>query len=170
MARIYLILTLVIINLSLTKAQNHITLVYNGSNKGVIEAVKKANEILNDKNFYQEIRKVKQFDHSKLTGIEVANKMENAKHHVKIVRRIKPIANASTTTSNKIKVSRSLFGDDDNGKFDLAAAVNTLIHETVHAVDFLDKGDEFTHDGNEAAGQEKTAPWVIGEIAEKMVK
>lgn len=169
MKRIYLILSLLTI-FNISYAQKHVELFYNGKNKNVAEAVKRANEILNDKAFYEEIRKVQSFDNSKLTGIEVADRMEKANQKIKIVRRIKPIANAGTTTSDKIKISTSLFGEDSTGKFVLSIAVNTLIHETVHAVDFLNSGDEFTHDGNKSDGQENTAPWVIGAIAEKMVE
>ena len=150
-------------------ANSQVTLVYNGKNKNINEAVRMANEILNSKSFYEEIAKVPQFDNSKLTGLEISKRMKNATQEVKIVRKIKPIANASTTTSDKIKISSSLFGKDSSGNFDFATAVNTLIHETVHAVDFLTTGDEFTHNGNSADWQENTAPWIIGAIAEKMI-
>lgn len=149
--------------------QSHIKLVYNGRNVNVIAAVKKANEILNSKYFYDEIRKYPKFDNSQLSGREIADRMEKANQDVKIARKIKPIANAATTTSDKIKISRSLFGKDATGNFSLSIAVNTLIHETVHAVDFLNTGNEFTHNGNKPKDQENTAPWVIGAIAETMV-
>jgi hypothetical protein len=170
MKRIIIVLLLSLLAFQFAGAQNHVTLVYTGDNADVIAAVKKANEILSTKAFYDEIRKVAYFDNSKLTGREVADRMEKANQQVVIIRKFKPIANASTKTSDKIKLSRSLFGEDSTGKFLLSIAVNTLIHETVHAVDFLGTGDEFTHDGNKKDGQENTAPWVIGAIAEKMVE
>jgi hypothetical protein len=151
-------------------AQNHVTLFYSGDNTDVQAAVQLANEILNTPSFYDAIRRVPRFDNSTLTGAEVADRMEKASQKVTIVRKFKPIANAGTKTSNKIKISKSLFGKDSTGTFVLSIAVNTLIHETVHAVDFLDTGDAFTHDGNEEDGQENTAPWVIGAIAEKIAE
>ena len=165
-------LLLLILFFALTKfsfSQSYINLVYNGNNENVTKAVQKADEILNTKYFYDEIRKIEKFDNSKLTGQEIADRMEKANQKVTVVRKIKPIANASTTTSDKIKISRSLFGKNFAGKFDINTAVNTLIHETVHAVDFLNTGNEFTHDGNSPVGQENTAPWVIGDIAEKIM-
>lgn len=150
-------------------SQSDVELVYNGRNENISEAVKKANEILNNGSFYDEIRKIQKFDNSKLTGQEIGERIEKANQQIKIVRRIKPIANASTKRSDKIKISRSKFGKDSSGKFNLSTAVNTLIHETVHAVDFLNKGNEFTHNGNKPAGQKNTAPWIIGAIAENMV-
>lgn len=161
---------LVIFNVATGYSQKHLTLVYSGANENVIEAIKKANEILKNRNFYDEIRKVSKFDNSKLTGNQIAERMEKATQTIQIKRRIKPIANAGTTTSDAIKISRSLFGKDSTGAFVLSVAVNTLIHETVHAVDFLNTGDEFTHNGNSPKGQENTAPWIIGAIAENMVK
>ncbi len=168
--KIFLISILSSLLTQFSLSQTHITLVYNGSNNNVTEAVKKANEILNSKEFYDEIRKIQRFDNSKLTGQEIADRMEKANQQIKVVRKTKPIANASTTTSDKIKISRSLFGKDSTGKFDINTAINTLIHEVVHAVDFLNTGDEFTHNGNSPQGQENTAPWVIGDIAEKMME
>lgn len=150
-------------------SQNHIRLVYEGGNANVQAAVTKANEILNSTAFYDSIRKVKKIDFSSLSGAEIAARMEKATQSISVVRKTKPIANASTKTSDRINISRSLFGEDKYGKFVLSIAVNTLIHETVHAVDYLGTGNEFTHDGNSPEGQENTAPWVIGAIAEKML-
>jgi len=163
------IILLSVFVLSQGRSQSHLTLIYTGSNNNVAGAVQKANEILNSTSFYEQIRKIAKFDHSSLTGQQVADRMQSASQQIRVVRKIKPIANASTKTSDKIKISRSLFGLDSTGKFVLSIAVNTLIHETVHAVDFLNTGSEFTHDGNRSDGQENTAPWMIGDIAERMV-
>ena len=163
------IILLSVFVLSQGRSQSHLTLIYTGSNNNVAGAVQKANEILNSTSFYEQIRKIAKFDHSSLTGQQVADRIQSASQHIRVVRKIKPIANASTKTSDKIKISRSLFGLDSTGKFVLSIAVNTLIHETVHAVDFLNTGSEFTHDGNRSDGQENTAPWMIGDIAERMV-
>lgn len=89
--------------------------------------------------------------------------MEQSNHFISIRAAPKPIANASTVSADEITVSSIRFSRH------LPAAVNTLIHETVHAVDFLNGRLEFTHDGNGAEGQQQTAPWVIGAIAERMV-
>ena len=52
-----------------------------------------------------------------------------------------------------------------------ADIVDTMIHEMVHAVDFLTNGEwDYTHDGNNPDGEENTPPAVIGDIAEKMAK
>lgn len=140
-----------------------ITLYYSGKLNKVKVAVSKANDILSSSLFYDEIRKQESFDFTALSPSEIADLMEQSNHVIRIKTAPKPIANASTTSAEEITVSSLRFSRH------LPTAVNTLIHETVHAIDFLNGELDFTHDGNRAEGQERTAPWVIGEIAEKMV-
>jgi len=137
---------------------------YNGNLKRVKAAVLKANEILSSPAFYDAIRNQPLFDFAALSPSEIADIMEQAFHTIRIKTAPKPIANASTTSAAEITVSSIRFSSH------LPTAVNTLIHETVHAIDFLSGKLEFTHDSNSEEGQERTAPWVIGEIAEKMVR
>ena len=140
-----------------------VKLEYKGSLYKVQAAVSKANEILTSPKFYNEIRKHSQFDFTELSPIQIADIMEQADYSIQVKSSFKPIANASTNSADLITVSNIRFSRH------LPTAVNTLVHETVHAVDFLNEKLEFTHDGNKSEGQERTAPWVIGEIAEKMV-
>lgn len=126
-----------------TTAQGHIRLVYNGSKPKFTRAVAKANEILNTPAFYERIREIASFDNSVLSGGQVCELIEKSNHEILIVGSPKPFATASRTTSGKIKLSIFRFSKH------LPTAVNTLIHETVHAVDFLDgDGDDFTHSSN----------------------
>lgn len=154
----------------LSFSQTHITLIYTGTTHNVTEAVKVANEILNNKDFYGQIGKIQKFDNSILRGKDIADRIEKASQQIIVVRKNKPKAIASTSTSDQINISRKLFGIDSTKNFDLATAVNTLIHETVHAVDYLGTGNEFTHNGNSSKGQENTAPWMIGAIAEEILQ
>lgn len=165
--RIFILHFIALLFSTVTFSQNHITLVYKGKKAKIKNAVDKANEILNSYAFYEEIRKIDSFANSSLSGHYVASLMENSKQVIVVVGAFRPIANASTTSSDKIKVSIFHFSSN------LSIGVNTLIHETVHAVDFLDgEGIDFTHsdNNNDDHKQDKTAPWIIGEIAEKMVK
>lgn len=73
------------------------------------------------------------------------------------------IANAKTVATIKInttKLNRSH-----------QSITNTVIHEFVHAVDWrTNKKWGYSHAGNSPDGQDYTAPWVIGAIAESMVQ
>jgi hypothetical protein len=43
------------------------------------------------------------------------------------------------------------------------------LHETIHAVDWWSNEKwDYTHDGNSENGQDNTAQWIIGAIAESM--
>lgn len=161
---ILLVLPFFVLLYSTGTANAHVTLSYKGNNAKIKRAVKRANKILQSDAFYEEIKKVKSFDFSELTGEEVAKLMRDANHTIVIKGAFKPIANASTTSSGKIKVSWIRFSKR------LATGVNTLIHETVHAIDLMDNKTDFTHNGNSPKGQERTAPWVIGKIAEDMIQ
>jgi len=141
-----------------------VQLIYSGGLLKVDRAVAKANEILHSQEFYEEIRKKPSFDYSKLSPQEIATLMEQASWEITIKAAFKPIANASTEGPHLIKVSNIRFSSH------LPTAVNTLIHETVHAIDWHNGELEFTHNGNSPIGQENTAPWVIGAIAESLVK
>lgn len=140
-----------------------VKLVYTGRLKKIQAAVSKANEILFSPQFYDKIRQQSRFDFTELSPSQIADIMEQADYSIRVESAFKPIANASTSSAELITLSSIRFSRH------LPTAVNTLVHETVHAIDFLNGELEFTHDGNSSAGQERTAPWVIGEIAEKMV-
>jgi hypothetical protein len=74
--------------------------------------------------------------------------------------------NANTPSSALIKINTRCFDDV------LGDAVNTLVHESVHAVDLIDNELDFTHwsNDNSDGSQDNTAPWVIGAIAQEIVE
>lgn len=140
-------------------------LVYEGSNQKVIESVEEANRILQLREFYDRIAAVPRFDNSSYSPQQVSDELHNFDRTIAVQGywNILSLANASTQTEiniNTAKLRRSK-----------TSIVNTLIHETVHAIDWLtNKAWDYTHDGNSPAGQDQTAPWVIGALAEGMVK
>lgn len=146
-------------------AQKHIYLKYTGSRKSIINAVTAANKVLNSPNFYTQIRALTRLDNTDSSAVQIANLLETATDTIEIVARFMPIANAKTTTASRIKVSTWNFSDE------LSIAVNTLIHETVHAIDWKDGKQTFTHSSNNNSDhkQDYTAPWQIGAIAERMI-
>lgn len=142
-----------------------VQLQYSGSKRKVSRAVEKANEILAAPAFYEQIAQADPFDFTSFSPGEIADILKSAGQTIIIKSKLlMPIANASTQSSQLIEVSSLRFSKH------LPTAVNTLIHETVHAIDFIDHSLEFTHDGNESVNQENTAPWRIGKIAENMVE
>lgn len=139
--------------------KNHVRLVYTGKIKKVLDAVQKTNEILSSPEFYQQIRLYKKFDHCELSPDMIANLMENSGHLITVkVNWFLPAG--AGANPHRITVCR----DDFNG--DLAAGVNTLIYQTVSAINSL----HYKKSQRQAGHDQMTASWVIGAIAEVMVK
>lgn len=152
-------------------SEYNMQLIYKPGYSHIDEAVKMSNQILNSKLFYDKIKEHSSFDNTDLSPKEIADLIEEANQQVfiKTYWRWNPFrpntcVNATTLSSTQIKVNVRCFSHT------LKEAVNTLIHESVHAVDHLNKKWDFTHHDNRNDGDENnTAPWVIGKIAEEMV-
>jgi hypothetical protein len=142
--------------------ENYVRLTYPGRVKKAKAAVDKANEILRNPEFYDQIRGYKKFDNTDLSPEVIANLMEERSHEIIVdLSFLMLMANASTHSPNRITLSFWNFSKD------LPSAVNTLIHETVNAMDRLHSTIQDKPMENKAR---PTAPWVIGAIAEIMVK
>lgn len=75
-----------------------------------------------------------------------------------------PFSSANAKSQHEININTAKL------RRSLASITNTLVHETVHVVDWLTNNAwNYTHDFNKD-GQENTAPWRIGSIVEDMVK
>jgi hypothetical protein len=139
----------------------NVRLKYTGNIKKVKAAVDKTNEILSSPEFYDQIRAYKKFDNTALRPEIIAKLMQESDHEiiVKVNSILPPVA---STRYNKITLWRWDF--DHN----LGLGVNCLIYETVNAIDCF--YDIINNDGPAKNNEQFTAPWVIGAIAEVMVK
>lgn len=146
-------------------------LIFNGSQPNIKVAVKKANDILSNPRFWDNVEILPQFDNTKFTSAQIANILRNANQEIYIKTywsfnpfRPRTCVNATTINATLIKINTRCFSND------LKTAVNTLVHESVHAADYLDVSWDFTHVDNANEGEEdNTAPWAIGKLAEKFV-
>jgi len=134
-------------------------------------AVDKANEILNNPVFFEQVEKLAPFDNTKFTPAQIADLLRKSNQEIQIKTywsfnpfRPSTCVNATTVSATLIKVNTRCFSND------LKTAVNTLVHESTHALDFLDGKWDFTHVDNGNDGEENnTVPWAIGTLAEKFV-
>ncbi len=141
--------------------EKNVRLIYLGRIKKIRAAVRKANEILADPEFYDQIKGYRQFNYTDLTPDEIARQMQENNYEIIVqVSLLSFFLPAYTNSGNKIVVSYWNFSSD------LPSAVNSLIHETVNAIDFLNHHSKGMKYYNERAA----APWIIGAIAEVMVK
>lgn len=142
-------------------------LIFNETVEHIKNAVNKANEILNNPEFYTAIACLPQMDNTKLTSKQIADTIQNSSQEIQIkcYQAWNPFSsvNAKTLSENLIKINTRRFSQD------IKVAVNTLIHESVHAIDMTDNHLDFTHSSNYPSGQEKTVPWVIGALSEKFI-
>lgn len=138
----------------------NVHLFYEGKIQRVKTAVAKANEILSRPEFYDQIRAYKKFDNSALSPEIISRLMQESGHRITVsVNWVIPIAGPKY---DKIVVSGWDFSNN------LATGVNTLIYETVNSIDCL--YDILNNDAPNKQADSLTAPWVIGAIAEVMVK
>jgi hypothetical protein len=140
--------------------KKNIQLVYTGKVKKVRTAVEKTNEILSSREFYSQIRAYRRFDNSALSPDVIAKLMEESGHVIKI-KTSWFMPDSASTTHNTIKVCTWNFSTN------LALGVNTLIYETVNSIDCL---YDILYNEKHRQGDSMTAPWVIGAIAEVMVR
>lgn len=143
-----------------------VKLTYVGNNKHVARAVSKANSILADPGFYRAVEQFPQLDNTELSSEQIARAMFEANQEICIDTYWRPWgrAHAIIVEVDKIYLNTAKVGST------LGEAVNTLIHETVYAVDFLDGTLAFTCFDYSPNGKANTAPWQIGALAEKMVE
>ncbi|MEJ5103744.1 M91 family zinc metallopeptidase [Chryseobacterium sp. MYb328] len=146
-------------------------LIFKGDQISIKIAVDKANEILNNSEFFEQIKKLPQFYNTKLTPTQISDILREANQEIQIETywqinpfRPRTCVNAKTVSTTLIKLNTRCFSNN------LKTAVNTLIHESVHAADFLNGTWDFTHVDNTNEGEEdNTAPWLIGKLAERFV-
>lgn len=140
------------------RRDGNVHLVYTGRIEKVKRAVDRANEILKDPEFYGLIRDYRKFGED-LPPDLIAELMESRHHSIRIsVDPLMPVDVATTRSASSIKLSYWNFPSE------LPAGVNTMVHETVKAVSLLHQEHPNTDE------HRQTAPWVIGSIAEIMVK
>ncbi|MDG1332462.1 MAG: hypothetical protein P8P74_09035 [Crocinitomicaceae bacterium] len=142
---------------------------YKGRNANIKKAMKIANKILNDQEFYKKIDSFGQFDNTEpldLSSVQISSFIKNHSKSVYVKTYIgKPGTNAKTNRSTNFKLNRINLGRPTN------KIVRTMIHEYVHCIDFSLRDFKFTHvDNDNSTGDENnTAPWAIAQIAFEMI-
>ncbi len=159
----FVLLYLFMINIGHAQPQ----LKYDGKNEQLIEAIIIANRILLSPEFYTEIEKINKFNDTKDTsynGQKISNEFKSLKNTITVKTIWRPFSARNAFTQTKIKINRL------NLDRSLSSIVNTLIHETVHFVDFqINEEFEYTHLSQYAENPSVSAPYIIGEIAQKIV-
>lgn len=143
-------------------AQN-IQLHYAGNNQKLIAAVAEANKILSNPEFYNRVNNLQKFDNTMFSGAQIIKEM-NAIKAIEITEYHKRLTRTNARTKTEINVNTAKL------ERDLASITNTLIHETIHAVDWItNKNWDYTHRSQYEENPPISAPWIIGAIGESFV-
>lgn len=144
---------------------------YKASVDFITAAVEKANKLLESKEFYEELAKIKNFDGTNITGEVLANliKISKVEAIVEIYKSKWPWSSVNAYTSPQqpdiIKLNYNQF----KKRKDPNSWAVTLIHEYIHLVDFENLDYTFGHEGNLRKENENTAPYKVEKIAEKLL-
>lgn len=156
------IITIMIV-LTALFAEARPVLKYEGNNIKIADAVICANRVIQTRDFYSRIRLYVTFDNSAMSGEWVANEILSCNDTILVTEYCKKMTKCNAKTQTEICINTAKL-DRDN-----ASITNTVIHELVHYVDWdLNHRWDYTHDGQGTEDPPVSAPYVIGEIAEKM--
>lgn len=155
---------------------NGITIDYDGvrSYRGVQQAVARTNDLLRDPAFYEEIATQPRFALSSSPSDTIADLMRKARiiMRVNLYYAISPLYNIDgyDDTENPFIAHMNIWRIDRS----VASLCNSLVHACVHAVNaqanrFYFNQYYFGHGPATGTVREKTAPYAIGAIAQRLV-
>ena len=141
-----------------------IQLHYGGKDTRIILAVKEANKILQNQEFTNLVNQIEKFDNTQYSGKQILSEMSTIQF-VEVTEFYKSHTKTTAKTQNRISINKAKLNRS------LASITNTLIHECIHAVDWLtNKKWDYTHRTQHVENPPISAPYVIGSIAQKLVK
>jgi len=142
---------------------------YTNNNESLIDSVNFVNQLSSNEEFWTDIEHHPQFDNTTLSSNEICRRLRACTRAVTLlhwtprVGRRRTVAVTDPDRPYRIYYHTRFLGNA------VAAMVNTLVHEFVHNVDLFDDGsptNEYTHNGQRAAGNQGTAPYWIGDLAQ----
>ncbi len=136
------------------------------------EATRVANEIFKDKTFWNKILEVEQFDMTTLDTQSIVNILKASIEEGIITKLYKPfwrwskaMAKFEANHPDSIFLSSRRLIRHSDWDINIASLVGSKYHESVHLSDNLCEWANFGHGNNSPIGKEKTAPYLIGDIA-----
>ena len=143
-----------------------VTIKYRGTLEKMKTAVTCANSLLADPKFYQKIREHQRFDMCDIAPAQLADLIASADIVMRIVMYIaSPRVHGYDDIHNPDLVHINVFRSD----WTISGIVNTIIHQTIHAVNDIHPDYSFGHGDRNSPGKENTAPYWIANCAEEML-
>lgn len=139
---------------------------YSGTNPQITEAVLETNKLLRNPDFYAKIDSIKGFDNTQYSGARIISEMK-AIETIEVSEYHKRYTKTTAKTQTSIRMNTAKLERYTDPLKNLASLVNTLIHETIHAVDWTSNMKwDYTHRTQYEERPPVSAPYVIGAIAE----
>ncbi len=143
-----------------------ITINYSGKLEKVQAASTCANSLLKDPEFFNAIKTKNRFEMADITPSRIADLMYHSDLSMRIVMYIaSPRVHSYDDCHNPDLIFINVF----RGDWTISGIVNTIIHQTVHAVNDLHREFSFSHGDRNILGKENTAPYWIANCAEEML-
>jgi hypothetical protein len=143
-----------------------ITIHYRGNLQKIKTAVICANSLLNDPKFFHAISACEDFDMASVPPAQIAELIRNADMPMRVVMYVaSPRVHGYDDVFNPDLIHINVF----RSEWTISGIVNTIIHQTVHAVNDLYPELHFGHGDRKSEGKENTARFEIASIAEEML-
>jgi hypothetical protein len=141
---------------------------YNGSDQRIKVAVEDANDVLNEQLFYNEIASKTPFECTKLNPKEISSIIQKSslKVNLKFYKSRWPFSTVNgyfvKSTPNVIYLNIRRLNRST------PSLSNTIVHEYIHSID-NEYNDQIIDFGHTCKNLSKTAPYIIGGIAEAII-
>ncbi len=147
--------------------------IFNGSNSNVKVAIEMANSILLNPKFYQKIRAKSKFDLSTASPQIIANLIQGSSLEFEVdlfyPSGWRAIKYGKTFAYTDHQYPNTLFLNLKKLKRNPENITATIIHESIHALDHECSEYTFGHGNNSAKGKGDTAPYWIGNLANRIL-
>lgn len=146
---------------------------YSGKDDGLKAATEYCNALYENNDFWEAVGNHPQFDETKITSAEIRDYMRYSNAVTNVhdwtprggsIRYRKTVAVTDRRREFAIFYHSRFFSNS------VASKVNTIVHEHVHNIDYFGDSSidiEFGHAGQSWVGNQGTAPYAIGSLAER---
>jgi hypothetical protein len=141
----------------------------NSNNTKINEAIKIANDLLNNKELYLRVKEKASYDMSTASPEYLSDMLYKTK--TSLVINVNTYYNRWTRALGYFVPSKpkDIFLNEAKLNRSVGSIVNSLYHERAHAMDYFDKNHSYGHGSNSSSGKQNTFPYFLGNLAQAIV-
>jgi hypothetical protein len=144
-----------------------VSISYHGTSLILIDPLFKTNLLLEEDSFYEAIRRHRSFDMANVDAATIARLLKESTLRMTVNTYLWPFSKADSYDDPKEPAVINLNQWHINRS--TPSFCNTFIHKIIHAVNAENPQYEFGHGDNSPEGKENTAPYWIGNLAERTI-